>query len=123
MSVQVAPGTETGTSVATGTRRGPGRARARGRSTAPPRRSPPRVVALCALAAAAYAPVLGRQGNLATEAVRAGVVGAFALAAAFAVVRRPFERQGLLALCGTALGAFARAQRRGRSRPTRTAPV
>jgi len=64
-------------------------------------------LALFALGAAAYAPVLGRHGNLATEAVRAVLVAAFALAGAFAVIRRPFERQGALALAGTALGAIA----------------
>ncbi len=35
------------------------------------------------------------------------LVAAFALAGAFAVVRRPFERQGVLVLAGTALGAIA----------------
>jgi len=64
-------------------------------------------LALFALGASAYAPVLGRHGNLATEAVRAVLVAAFALAGAFAVIRRPFERQGALALAGTALGAIA----------------
>lgn len=64
-------------------------------------------LALFALGSAAYAPVLGRQGNLATEAVRAVLVAAFALAGAFAVIRRPFERQGALVLAGTALGALA----------------
>ena len=42
------------------------------------------------------------------------LIAAFALAGAFAVIRRPFERQGLLALCGTALGGRRRAERRGR---------
>ena len=65
------------------------------------------VLALCAVAAAIYSPILGRHGNLATEAVRAGLIGAFALAGTFAVVRRPFERQGVLVLGGTALGAIA----------------
>ena len=65
------------------------------------------VLAVVAAAAGAYAPVLGRHGNLATEAMRAVLVGAFALAGTFAVVRRPFERQGVLVLGGTALGAVA----------------
>ncbi len=106
MSVQVAPGTETG--AGTGHPTGAGRVTPEPAVQHRPATSfTAAVVALCALAAAAYAPILGRQGNLATEAVRAGVIGTFALAAAFSVVRRPFERQGLLALCGTALGAFA----------------
>jgi signal transduction histidine kinase len=67
----------------------------------------PAVLAVGAVAAAVYAPVLGRHANLATEIVRAALLGAFALAGTFAVVRRPFERQGLLALGGTALGALA----------------
>jgi signal transduction histidine kinase len=62
---------------------------------------------LVALGAAAYAPVLGRHGNLDTEVVRAVLIGAFALAGAFAVLRRPFERQGGLVLAGSALGAVA----------------
>jgi len=65
------------------------------------------VLALFALGAAAYAPVLGRHGNLATESVRAVLVAAFALAGTFAVIRRPFERQGTLVLAGTAVGALA----------------
>ncbi|HUY22092.1 MAG TPA: histidine kinase [Acidimicrobiales bacterium] len=65
------------------------------------------VLAVVAVAAGVYAPVLGRHGNVATEAVRAVLVGAFALAGTFAVVRRPFERQGVLVLGGTALGAVA----------------
>jgi len=108
MSVQVAPGTDTKTDTGTGV--GTGAGRAAPEPVAPERRATSvtaAVVALCVLAAAAYAPILGRQGNLATEAFRAGLVAAFALAGAFAVVRRPFERQGLLALSGTALGAFA----------------
>ncbi len=106
MSVQVAPGTGTGTSAGPDT--GAGRVAPEPVIQHRPATSfTAALVALCALGAAAYAPILGRQGNLATEAVRAGLIGAFALAGAFAVVRRPFERQGLLALCGTALGAFA----------------
>jgi len=106
VSVQVAPGTETGTNVATNTGAGRGAPEPVVQHR-PATTVTAAVVAVCALAAAAYAPILGRQGNLATEAVRAGVAATFALAAAFSVVRRPFERQGLLALCGTALGAFA----------------
>ena len=106
MSVQVAPGT--GTQTSAGATPGSGRVTPEPVIQHRPATSfTAALVALCALAAATYAPILGRQGNLATEAVRAGLIGAFALAGAFAVVRRPFERQGLLALCGTALGAFA----------------
>ncbi len=101
MSVQVA----TATAPSSG---GPGRATAE--PVAPQRRATSlsaAVLALGALAVAAYAPVLGRHGNLSTEVVRSILLGAFALAGAFAVVRRPFERQGLLALGGTGLGAIA----------------
>jgi signal transduction histidine kinase len=81
-------------------------------SEAPPRHRPSTtlasgVLALCALGAAAYAPVLGRHGNLGTEVFRAVLVGAFALAGTFALIRRPFERQGLLVLGGATLGAVA----------------
>ncbi|HUI03552.1 MAG TPA: hypothetical protein VLZ77_08415, partial [Acidimicrobiales bacterium] len=65
------------------------------------------LLTLCALGAAAYAPVLGRHANLATEVMRAVLVGAFGLAGTFALVRRPFERQGLLVMAGTTLGAIA----------------
>jgi signal transduction histidine kinase len=65
------------------------------------------VLTLGALGAAAYAPVLGRHANLSTEVFRSVLVGAFALAGAFAVIRRPFERQGILVLGGSALGAIA----------------
>ena len=65
------------------------------------------VLVLCALGAAVYAPVLGRHGNVATEVFRAVLVGAFALAGTFALVRRPFERQGLLVVGGATLGAVA----------------
>jgi len=106
MTVRVHPSTGTGTGTGNGT--GAGRAASEPLSPHRPATSLiAAVVAVCVVAAAAYAPVLGRHGNLATEAVRAGLIGAFALAGAFAVVRRPFERQGLLALCGTALGALA----------------
>ena len=63
------------------------------------------VLVLCALGAAVYAPVLGRHGNVGTEVFRAVLVGAFALAGTFALVRRPFERQGLLVVGGATLGA------------------
>ncbi len=109
MSIQVAPGTGTGPDTNAGNA-GTGAGRAAPEPVEPHRpatSATAAVVAVLVLAAAAYAPILGRQGNLATEAVRAGLVAAFALAGAFAVVRRPFERQGLLALCGTALGAIA----------------
>jgi signal transduction histidine kinase len=106
MSVQVASGTGTGTG--TGSTPGAGRVTPEPVVAHRPATSFTAVlVAALALAGAAYAPILGRNGNLATEAVRAGLIAAFALAGAFAVIRRPFERQGLLALCGTALGLFA----------------
>ena len=101
MSVQVATATATSSGD-------PGRATAE--PVAPQRRATSftaAVLALGALAVAVYAPVLGRHGNLFTEVVRSILLGAFALAGAFAVVRRPFERQGLLALGGTGLGAIA----------------
>jgi len=65
------------------------------------------LLALCALGAAVYAPVLGRHANLVTEVMRAALIAAFGLAGTFALVRRPFERQGLLVLVGTTLGALA----------------
>jgi signal transduction histidine kinase len=65
------------------------------------------LLVLCALGAAVYAPVLGRHGNVTTEVFRAVLVGAFALAGTFALVRRPFERQGLLVVGGATLGAVA----------------
>jgi signal transduction histidine kinase len=64
-------------------------------------------LAVGAVAFAVYAPVLGRHANETTEVFRSALIGAFALAGSFAVVRRPFERQGVLALAGTALAAVA----------------
>jgi signal transduction histidine kinase len=65
------------------------------------------VLTVAALVLAVYAPVVGRHSDVATEVVRSVLVACFALAGAFAVARRPFERQGLLALAGTTLGAVA----------------
>jgi signal transduction histidine kinase len=65
------------------------------------------VMALGAIGSAVYAPILGRHGNLATEVFRSVLVGVFALAGMFAVVRRPFERQGVLVVGASALGAVA----------------
>jgi signal transduction histidine kinase len=65
------------------------------------------VLAVGGLALAAYAPVVGRHGNVTTEIFRAALIAAFALSGAFAVIRRPFERQGLLVLGGTAVAAVA----------------
>ena len=106
MSIEAAPVTATGTGSGKGDKAAPVVAEPVGPHR-PATSVTAAVVAIAALAAAAYAPVLGRHGNLATEAVRSVLIAAFALAGAFAVVRRPFERQGLLALGGTALGAIA----------------
>jgi len=65
------------------------------------------VLAVGGLALAAYAPVLGRHGNVTTEIFRAALIAVFALSGAFAVARRPFERQGLIMLGGTAVAAVA----------------
>jgi signal transduction histidine kinase len=65
------------------------------------------LLAAAAIAGAVYAPLVDRHGQLATMSVRAVLIAAFASAGAFAVARRPFERQGLLVLWGTALGAVA----------------
>ena len=66
-------------------------------------------LALVALsvAAAAGAPVVDHRGDLTSQVVRAVVVGAFAAAGATALWRRPSERQPLLLLVATALGALA----------------
>ena len=59
------------------------------------------------LAAAAAAPVVDHRGDLMSQVVRAVVVAAFAAAGATALVRRPAERQPVLLLVATALGALA----------------
>ena len=83
-----------------------------GASAAPAERRPGTsvlaiVAVAAALAIAVYAPLVDRHGQLATTSLRAALVASFALAGAFALVRRPFERQGLLVLWGSALGAAA----------------
>ncbi|HTZ07811.1 MAG TPA: histidine kinase [Acidimicrobiales bacterium] len=60
-----------------------------------------------ALVLAVVGPVLDRHGNVITQVMRAVLIGSFALAGAFAVNRRPFERQGVLVLAGTAIAAVA----------------
>jgi len=83
-----------------------------GKAAVPPVRRPMAVLAGIVLAALAIAggvsaPLLGHHGSLATDTVRAVVVVAFALAGAMAAIRRPGERQGLLALSATALAGVA----------------
>jgi signal transduction histidine kinase len=92
MSVQLA---ETSLVASAGTARRPGAVAIAG------------VLTAAAFGAAVYAPVVDRHGDLATVVVRAVLIAAFASAGAFALVRRPFERQGVLVLWGTALGAAA----------------
>jgi signal transduction histidine kinase len=104
MSVEVAADTDADTG------RHPSRGRPVSETPAPRRPAASLVAALLTLGvlgAAVYAPILGRHANLATEVFRSVLVGAFALAGAFAVIRRPFERQGILVLGGSALGAIA----------------
>ncbi|MDE3085501.1 MAG: hypothetical protein KGJ77_01940 [Acidobacteriota bacterium] len=65
------------------------------------------VLVVVSVAAAAGAPVVDHRGDLVSQVVRAVVVGAFAAAGATALWRRPSERQPLLLLVATALGALA----------------
>jgi signal transduction histidine kinase len=59
-----------------------------------------------ALSGAISAPLVDNHGDVATQVVRAIVVGAFGLAGAFALTRRPSERQPILALlCAGLAGA------------------
>jgi len=65
------------------------------------------LLTLVALALAVVGPVLDRHGNTVTQVMRAVLLVSFAGAGAFAVHRRPMERQGLLALAATAIAAVA----------------
>jgi hypothetical protein len=67
------------------------------------------VLAAAALAGAVSAPLVETKVAVSTEVVRAVVVGTFALAGAFALSRRPAERQPILALLATALAGAATA--------------
>jgi signal transduction histidine kinase len=64
-------------------------------------------LALVALAAAVASPAVDPAGDLTSQVVRAIVVGAFAVAGATALVRRPKERQAVVLLVGAALGGVA----------------
>ncbi|MGH8996427.1 MAG: hypothetical protein ACRDYB_10430, partial [Acidimicrobiales bacterium] len=65
------------------------------------------LLAAIALVGAVSAPLVDQHGRLATQIIRAVVVGAFGLAGAFALSRRPSERQPILALLGAALAGAA----------------
>ncbi len=65
---------------------------------------PAAMLAVIAIACAVGAPIVDRRGDLYTEVVRAVVVASFAFAGTVALLRRPSERQPLLALLGAALG-------------------
>jgi len=65
------------------------------------------LLAAVAMAGAVSAPLVDQHGDTATQVVRAIVVGTFALAGAFALSRRPSERQPILALLATALAGAA----------------
>ena len=88
------------------------------------------LLAAVAMAGALSAPLVDRHGDTATQVVRAIVVGTFALAGAFALSRRPSERQPILALLATALAgaatslsALLEAHAHGdRGRPRRSSP-
>jgi signal transduction histidine kinase len=67
------------------------------------------LLAAAALAGAVSAPLVDTTGAVATQVVRAVVVGSFALAGLFALSRRPSERQPILALLATALAGAATA--------------
>jgi signal transduction histidine kinase len=67
------------------------------------------LLAAAALAGAISAPLVETRGAVATQVVRAIVVGTFALAGLFALSRRPSERQPILALLTTALAGAATA--------------
>ena len=90
---------------------GAGRGRAASRRAGPPRRSPPRCWPLVALAAAVYAPVLGRHGNLATEVVRSVLIGRLRAGGRL--------RRGAAALRAPGAAGSGRHRARGHRRPQR----
>jgi signal transduction histidine kinase len=86
-----------------------------GRTPEKERREPARALptllgvglAVVALAGGIASPLIDRHGDLQTQVVRGIVVVAFALAGAFALARRPSERQPVLVLLGSGLGGVA----------------
>ena len=65
------------------------------------------VLVAVSVAAAAVSPALDHRGDLVSQVVRGIVVAAFAAAGATALLRRPTERQPLLLLVATTVGALA----------------